>query len=111
MLNPSIISASNFDNIGKLLESFLDQWWSPLLIALAAASGILGAVAGIKYILAAQSGDEQKLKQAKTFLISIVIGIVVVFLLAGGIPVIIASFQTWFDNDAQEYTAILGNLI
>ena len=103
--------AGNFDNVGRILESFLGQWWGPLIGVLVAAAGIIGVAAGVKYMMAHQSGDEQKIKQAKQSLIGIITGIIIVFVLAGLIPVIIASFQSWYDNDAQEYTAILMRLV
>lgn len=104
--------ASNFDNVGKILESFLNQWWGPALGVLSAAAAILGIAAGIKYVLASQSGDEQKLKQAKNFAIGIIIGIVIVFVIAAVVPVIVAGFQTWFDNDVPGYTSLmLGGVI
>ncbi len=103
--------AGNFDNVGKILESFLNQWWAPLLGVIAAAAAIFGVAAGIKYILAAQSGDEQKLKQAKNFAIGIFVGIIIVFLVAAVVPVIVASFQSWFDNDAQEYMSLFVNSV
>lgn len=101
--------AGNFDNVGKILESFLNQWWGPLLGVLAAAAAILGVDAGLKYILASQSGDEQKLKQAKNFAVGIFVGIIIVFLVAALVPVIVASFQSWFDNDAQEFMSLIVN--
>ena len=103
--------AGNFDNVGKILESFLNQWWGPLLGVLAAAAAILGVAAGLKYILASQSGDEQKLKQAKNFAVSIFVGIIIVFLVAALVPVIVASFQSWFDNDAQEFMSLFVNSV
>lgn len=103
--------AGNFDNVGKILESFLNQWWGPLMGVLAAAAGIIGVATGVKWILAAQSGDEQKIKQAKNAFIGVLIGIAIVFILAGIIPIIVASFQSWYENDAQEYTAILMRLL
>ena len=99
--------AGNFDNVGKILESFLNQWWGPLLGVLTAAAGVLAVSAGIKYVLASQSGDEQKLKQAKNYIIGIIVGIVVVFVIAAVLPVIIASFQSWFDNDVPEYMSLI----
>lgn len=103
--------AGNFDNVGKILESFLNQWWGPLLGVLAAAAAILGIAAGLKYILASQSGDEQKLKQAKNFAIGIFVGIIIVFLIAALVPVIVASFQSWFNNDAQGYMSLFVNSV
>ncbi len=93
--------AGNFDNVGKILESFLKQWWGPLIGVLIAAAAIIGVVAGVKYMLASQSGDEQKLKQAKQFVIGIIVGILIVFIMAGVLPVLIAALQSWYDNDIE----------
>ncbi len=103
--------AGNFDSVGKILESFLNQWWGPLLGVLGAAAAVIAIAAGVKYILASQSGDEQKLKQAKNFIIGIFIGIIVVFLIAALVPIIIASFQSWYDNDAQEFVSIIRSIL
>lgn len=103
--------AGNFDNVGKILESFLNQWWGPLIGVIAAAAAIIGVTVGVKYILASQSGDEQKIKQAKNSAIGVFIGIILVFLITAIIPVIVACFQSWFENDAQEYLSLISNLI
>lgn len=108
MLHTNLLAGS-FDQVGSILKSFLSEWWTPLLIVLGAAAGILAVAAGIKYILAAQSGDEQKLKQAKNFIIGIFIGICVVFLVATLVPVIIAGFQSWYDT--QETALAIYNLL
>lgn len=92
----SLLAASNFDSVGDLLESFLNEWWGPLLGVVSAAAGVLAIAAGIKYIMARANGDEQKVKQARNFVIGILIGIAIMFLLAAGIPVIIAAFQSWY---------------
>ncbi len=98
--------AGSFDNVGKILEDFLGQWWGPLLGALGAAAAIFAIIAGVKYMLASQSGDEQKVKQAKNFVIGIFVGIIIVFLIAVLVPVIISCFQSWAET--QDYAAIIG---
>lgn len=97
MFNTIILAASDFEQIGTLLKNFLNAWWGPLLTALAACGGILGVVAGVKYWLAHASGDENKIKGAKNFIIGIVIGVAVIFVLAAGIPILVAAFTSWFD--------------
>lgn len=99
--------AGNFDNVGKILESFLNQWWLPLIGVVSAGGAIIGLTVGVKYILAAQSGDEQKIKQAKNSAIGVFIGIVLIFLITALIPVAVACFKSWYDNDAQEYMSII----
>lgn len=98
MVTTTQLLAGNFDRVGTILQSFLQQWWGPALGVVAAAAGILAVAAAVKYIIASHSGDEQKLTQAKKFITGIIIGIVVMFLIAGLLPVIISCFQSWFDT-------------
>lgn len=109
MKNATLITnllAGNFDNVGKILESFLGQWWGPLIGVIAAAAAIVGVSIGVKYIIAAQSGDDQKIKQAKNAVKGVFIGIILVFLITALVPVIVACFQSWYDNDAQEFLSL-----
>lgn len=91
-------TSSELNGIGEVLKSFLNAWWGPLLIVIGACGGILGVVAGVRIWLASASGDEGKLKSAKLFLIYIIIGFAVVFVLATLVPVIIAAFSDWQSN-------------
>ena len=90
--------AGNFDRVGQILQNFLGQWWGPVIGVVSASAGILAAAAAIKYVIASHSGDEQKLTQAKKFITGIIISIIVMFLIAGLVPVIISCFQSWFDT-------------
>ena len=114
MNNATFISnllAGNFDNVGKILESFLNQWWGPLIGVVAAAGAVLAIFIGVKWWPASASGDEQKIKQAKSSAIGVFIGIILMFLITALVPVIVAAFQSWFDNDAQEYLSLFANVI
>ncbi len=91
-------TSSELNKIGEVLKSFLNAWWGPLLIVIGACGGILGVVAGVRIWLASASGDENKLKSSKMFLIYIIIGFAVVFILATIVPVIIAAFSDWQTN-------------
>lgn len=100
ILNTSILaSSSEFNEIGNILKSFINEWWGPLLIVIGASGIILGAFAGFKFWFASGSGDENKLKAAKQFLIGILIGFVIIFVLAVLTPVIIAAFQSWAESN------------
>ena len=91
-------TSSELNSIGEVLKSFLNAWWGPLLIVIGACGGILGVIAGVRLWMAGASGDEAKLKSAKMFLIYIIVGFAVVFVLATLVPVIIAAFSDWQTN-------------
>lgn len=93
--------AGNFDRVGQILVSFLKQWWGPSLVVAAASAGILAISAAVKYVLASKSGDEQKLNQAKGYVKGIIIGLVILFLVAGLVPVIISCFESWYSTIEQ----------
>lgn len=97
--NTSILASSEFNEIGNILKSFINEWWGPLLIVISASGVVLGAFAGFRYWFASASGDENKLKAAKQFLIGIIIGFVIIFVLAVLTPVIVAAFQSWAESN------------
>lgn len=86
-------------DLGLLLENFLGLWWGPLMGAVAAAGGVIAIIVGIRYVIASQSGDEQKIKQAKLAAIGVIIGVLLMFLLVVLIPVLIGVLQTWQDSE------------
>lgn len=98
MIQFTQLLAGNFDRVGQILQSFLNQWWGPALGVASAAAAILAIAAAVKYVLASHSGDEQKLAQAKKFITGIIISVIVLFLIAGLLPVIISCFQSWFET-------------
>ena len=102
----STLLAGDFNRIGDLIVAFLSQWSGVVFGIAGGLALILGASAGIKYLLASRDGDEQKLKQAKEYVKGIIIAIIILVLVAALVPVIVSVFQTWYDNDAQEYLSL-----
>lgn len=95
------VLANEGQELQSMLESFLGLWWGPLLGALAAAGAVLGVAAGLKYLFAVREGDEQKIKAAKKFVIGIIVSIIIIFLIAVGVPLLIAMLSTWRDSQAS----------
>ena len=93
-----LLRRRNLTKLARFLNRSSNAWWGPLLIVIGACGGILGVVAGVRIWLASASGDENKLKSSKMFLIYIIIGFAVVFILATIVPVIIAAFSDWQTN-------------
>lgn len=93
---------ADVNDLSTILKSFLGLWWGPLLGLVGAAGGILGIFAGVKYMLAQQTGDEQKIKAAKQFAIGIIIGIVIMIILAVVIPVLVAALGEWSEQQTVD---------
>lgn len=83
------------NDLANVLKSFLGLWWGPALIVLAAASTVIALAAGLKYIYAQKTGDEQKIKAAKNFVVGIIVGIVIIIVLAVAIPILVAWLGDW----------------
>ncbi len=76
-----------------LIRELYQMMWGPLLGVFVGAAALWGAWVGSRFLFA--GGDEQKLKKAKEHLKSFIIGIVIVFVVAAGLPLIVAAFQEW----------------
>ena len=56
-------------------------------------------------------GRTENQNKQKSSAIGVFIGIILMFLITALVPVIVAAFQSWFDNDAQEYLSLFANVI
>lgn len=101
------VESKDPQDLGLLLESFLGLWWGPLIGAVAASGTLIAIIVGVKYALASQEGDEQKMKQAKRAVIGVIIGVVIIFLLVVLLPVLIGVLQTW--KDSETAFAVFGS--
>ena len=88
-----ILIAAEFTDFSDKIGELIKMLYPPLIAIAVAISVLWGAYIGFKFWSA--GGDEQKKKQAKSALISYVIGIVVMFVIAAGTPLVVAAFQTW----------------
>ena len=98
------VESKDAKDLGRILEDFLGIWWGPLIGAVAAASGIIALVIGLRFMLAHNSGDEQKIKQAKQAFLGTLIGIGIMFVLVVLVPVLIGVLQTWQESEAATVT-------
>ena len=83
------------NDLANVLKSFLNLWWGPALIVLAASGRFLGLFAGLKYLYAVKTGDEQKIKSAKNFVVGIIVSVVIIIVLAVVIPILVAWLGDW----------------
>ena len=83
---------SNLAEIVAKLQSLMDSFWLYIVIALAAVVVIWGAYIGIKIAIAHR--NEEKIN-AKDMVKQLIIGIVVIFVVAMGAPLLINGLSAW----------------
>ena len=83
---------SNLSEIVAKLQSLIDSFWIYIVIALAAVVVIWGAYIGIKIAIAHR--NEEKIN-ARDMIKNLVIGIVIIFVVAMGAPLLINGLSAW----------------
>lgn len=83
---------SNLAEIVTKLQSLMDSFWLYIVIALAAVVVIWGAYIGIKIAIAHR--NEEKIN-AKDMVKQLIIGIVIIFVVAMGAPLLINGLSAW----------------
>ena len=83
---------SNLAEIVAKLQSLMDSFWLYIVIALAAVVVIWGAYIGIKIAIAHR--NEEKIN-ARDMIKNLVIGIVIIFVVAMGAPLLINGLSAW----------------
>ena len=74
------------------LQSLMDSFWLYIVIALAAVVVVWGAYIGIKIAIAHR--NEEKIN-ARDMIKNLVIGIVIIFVVAMGAPLLINGLSAW----------------
>jgi len=92
----NLISAETLDGnlqeiIGKL-NALVDSFWLYIVIALAAVVVIWGAYVGIKIAIAHK--NEEKIN-SREMVKSLIIGIIIIFIVAMGAPLLIKGLNAW----------------
>lgn len=90
-----LAEASLNDNLAQIvdkLKSLMDSFWIYIVIALAAVVVIWGAYIGIKIAIAHK--NEEKIN-ARDMVKNLIIGIVIIFVVAMGAPLLINGLSAW----------------
>lgn len=88
-----------FTDFADAFKNLFNQIWVPVISIASALAVIWGLYLGFKFWTAA--GDETKKKSAKSALISFVVGIVVIFAVAVGAPLLIVALGNWKDDQSK----------
>ena len=83
---------SNLAEIVAKLQSLMDSFWLYIVIALAAVVVVWGAYVGIKIAIAHR--NEEKIN-ARDMVKNLIIGIVIIFVVAMGAPLLINGLSAW----------------
>lgn len=99
MININLLAAAENEGLnGSLaqivekLKSLMDSFWLYIVIALAAVVVIWGAYIGIKIAIAHR--NEEKIN-ARDMVKNLIIGIVIIFVVAMGAPLLINGLSAW----------------
>lgn len=87
---------STLQTVSDIFKSFMNLWYVPVMTTVGVLGLVFGVVGAVKFWRA--GGDEQKHKEAKNFLIGILIGFAVLFLLVAAVPPLVGALSGWADT-------------
>jgi succinate dehydrogenase/fumarate reductase cytochrome b subunit len=91
----NFLAASLNDNLAEIitkLSSLMDSFWVYIILALAAVVVVWGAYIGIRIAIAHK--NEEKIN-ARDMVKNLIIGIVIIFVVAMGAPLLINGLSAW----------------
>ena len=95
-MNMNLLAAETLnDNLASIVEKLkvlMDSFWVYIVIALAAVVVVGGAYVGIKIAIAPK--NEEKIN-ARDMVKNLIIGIVIIFVVAMGAPLLINGLSAW----------------
>ena len=94
-MNFTLLASSLDDSLAEIvgkLQSLIDSFWIYIVIALAAVVVLWGAYIGIKIAIAHR--NEEKIN-ARDMVKNLIIGIVIIFVVAMGAPLLINGLSAW----------------
>ena len=86
----------NLGNIVTKLNELMDSFWLYIVLALAAVVVVWGAYVGIRIAVAHR--NEEKIN-ARSMVKSLIIGIIIIFVIAVGAPLLINGLNAWVGAD------------
>lgn len=91
MLNATTLDDSLAEIVSKL-QTLMDSFWIYIVMALAAVVVVWGAYVGIKIAIAHK--NEEKIN-ARDMVKNLIIGIIIIFVIAMGAPLLINGLSAW----------------
>jgi succinate dehydrogenase/fumarate reductase cytochrome b subunit len=94
-MNNNFLAATLNENLAEIiskLSSLMDSFWIYIVLALAAVVVVWGAYIGIRIAIAHR--NEEKIN-ARDMVKNLIIGIVIIFVVAMGAPLLINGLSAW----------------
>ena len=91
----TLLAATLNDNLAEIVEklhSLMDSFWIYIVMALAGVVVVWGAFVGIKIAIAHK--NEEKIN-ARDMVKNLIIGIIIIFVVAMGAPLLINGLSAW----------------
>ena len=93
-MNTNLLAEGLNENLAEIvakLQSLMDSFWIYIVLALAAVVVVWGAYIGIKIAVAHRNEEKINAKEVK----QLVIGIIIIFVVAMGAPLLINGLSAW----------------
>ena len=111
-MNSNFLAATTLNeslgNIIVKIQELMNSFWIYIVIALAAVVVVWGAYVGIKIAIAHKNEDKIN---SRDMIKNLIIGIIIIFVVAMGAPLLINSLAAWLGTELPESAAVISGVI
>ena len=111
-MNSNFLAATTLNeslgNIIVKIQELMNSFWIYIVIALAAVVVVWGAYVGIKIAIAHKNEDKIN---SRDMIKNLIIGIIIIFVVAMGAPLLINCLAAWLGTELPESAAVISGVI
>lgn len=111
-MNSNFLAATTLNeslgNIIVKIQELMNSFWIYIVIALAAVVVVWGAYVGIKIAIAHKNEDKIN---SRDMIKNLIIGIIIIFVVAMGAPLLINGLVAWLGTELPESAAVISGVI
>lgn len=111
-MNSNFLAATTLNeslgNIIVKIQELMNSFWIYIVIALAAVVVVWGAYVGIKIAIAHKNEDKIN---SRDMIKNLIIGIIIIFVVAMGAPLLINGLAAWLGAELPESAAVISGVI
>ena len=110
-MNSNFLAATTLNeslgNIIVKIQELMNSFWIYIVIALAAVVVVWGAYVGIKIAIAHKNEDKIN---SRDMIKNLIIGIIIIFVVAMGAPLLINGLAAWLGTELPESAAVISGV-